>query len=378
VRFHSTKESAERGEVTVLACLETVAAVAISFLIARHRHSIAHIKVAACLAPLLLLRTPHSTGLALHWIDNFYAWAQRRFAKLDGLGEKSFTLSLLILWPLFLFLARSFSIAATVVRHPLDSLQAIPSNWRWVTLETDLFHPPEVVPGAERHLQASNLKYAPLLTFESYLTEFRRYPASDSGARFADVLLGALTYLPAMLYRFSLKSTCAIYLPLLFIADDHKAPDLKGQLNDLVHSEIEGLKRWYSLFVLVCLNAIPITIYFAMRAWWHLVAAWMESHISVTAIRLSSVFLFTTPQGIELDGWHIARTFNCLLTLVLFLFAREKLRKNDEGPPSEAINAWLRVRRVLTVYIIGCTVYLIVTTVDWHALPPVHVRWLPA
>jgi len=37
----------------------------------------------------------------------------------------------------------------------------------------------------------------------------------------------------------------------------------------------------------------------------------------------------------------------------------------------------MMVRRVLSVYTIACTVYIIVTTVNWQAIPPIKVRWLP-
>jgi len=197
------------------------------------------------------------------------------------------------------------------------------------------------------------------------------------------VAVAVLIYLPAVLYRFSVKATSIIYLPLLFIIADHPSGNLRLQLRDLAFSEIEKLKRLYSAFVIFCLNIIPATVYFLLRAWWRELVAWAQDHIPQTAIRLPSLFLFTIPNGIELDGWHIARTVNSILTIGLWIFAKEKLNHMEEQPaiaadaPSKGIAAWLAVRRVLTVYIIGCTIYILVTTVDWRAIPPIHVRWLP-
>ena len=165
-------------------------------------------------------------------------------------------------------------------------------------------------------------------------------------------ILGAPVYLPAISYRFALKATSLVYLPLLFIVADHPSANLRLQLRDLAFSEIEKLKRWYSGFVLVCLNIIPMALYFALHAWWKGLVAWAQDHLPPTAIGLSSLFLFTTPKGIELDGWHIARTVNSLVTLGLGSYAREKLRKIADQPAaasSKGIDAWLTVRRVLTV-----------------------------
>jgi len=63
--------------------------------------------------------------------------------------------------------------------------------------------------------------------------------------------VGPLVFARAVLYRFSVKSTCIVYLPLLWIIRNPPDESLYDQLSDITESEIERLKRWYSGFVIV-------------------------------------------------------------------------------------------------------------------------------
>lgn len=384
VRVHSTTETAAAGEITLLAMLETAVAVGISIWLAWHRHSLRHVEVGACLAPLLLLRTERSTELALRWMAGFMRLAKAERDRLDGLQLIAFLFTFALAGvPLVLVVVRGASIAVTVIQHPFLCLRELPSNWRRVVLATDFFCTPELIPGAEQHPLLKTLELVDWLRFNVWRSSIKERVTTHSTGGAMQVAVAVLIYLPAVLYRFSVKATSIIYLPLLFIIADHPSGNLRLQLRDLAFSEIEKLKRLYSAFVIFCLNIIPATVYFLLRAWWRELVAWAQDHIPQTAIRLPSLFLFTIPNGIELDGWHIARTVNSILTIGLWIFAKEKLNHMEEQPaiaadaPSKGIAAWLAVRRVLTVYIIGCTIYILVTTVDWRAIPPIHVRWLP-
>ena len=65
ILFWSTTESAAEGRITVLACVETVLAMSLTAYIAWSTRSLLYIAVPASVAPLLLLRTPHSTAVGL-------------------------------------------------------------------------------------------------------------------------------------------------------------------------------------------------------------------------------------------------------------------------------------------------------------------------
>jgi hypothetical protein len=67
VRLWSSHESVRRGEPTVLAILETLAAMAVSVWIGIHFGTWMHIAMGAAIAPLLLLRTDESCRRGLRW-----------------------------------------------------------------------------------------------------------------------------------------------------------------------------------------------------------------------------------------------------------------------------------------------------------------------
>jgi len=71
IRWHSTVESAEKLEFSVLAAVESVCAVSLSLWVAWYFQTYTHLVVAIGLAPLLLLRTDESTRLGLKWFGGF-------------------------------------------------------------------------------------------------------------------------------------------------------------------------------------------------------------------------------------------------------------------------------------------------------------------
>ncbi len=69
MRFHSTLESVEAGEVSVLAVLETVLAVSVALYVAFRFDYTMHIAFGAIVAPFLMLRTTRSTLLGVRSLD---------------------------------------------------------------------------------------------------------------------------------------------------------------------------------------------------------------------------------------------------------------------------------------------------------------------
>lgn len=124
MRAYSTPESTAAGEATLLAIAETVLAVAVVAWIAFTRTSVAHIAVAACLAPFLLLRTERSTALAVAWSERAVDGTFRALARIDE-ERWWFALAFVVLW-YFLSVAfisiRAVTILLVAVRHPLYSI----------------------------------------------------------------------------------------------------------------------------------------------------------------------------------------------------------------------------------------------------------------
>src|SRR5687767_14545629 len=67
MRLISNKESVARGEVTVLAIVETLLAIALVFYLSKHFNTLRWLAVAMYVSPLLLLRTEESTRLGIEW-----------------------------------------------------------------------------------------------------------------------------------------------------------------------------------------------------------------------------------------------------------------------------------------------------------------------
>lgn len=74
MRIHSTRESVEAGEISVLAIVETLAAMLLSIFIAVQFGTLKWIAVSCCVAPLLLLRTEKSVSLCLKMFESFETW----------------------------------------------------------------------------------------------------------------------------------------------------------------------------------------------------------------------------------------------------------------------------------------------------------------
>lgn len=392
MRLYSTPQSALAGEVTVLAIIETIAATAFSIWLVVHRGTLTHVVIGACAAPFLLLRTDDATTLAITWFNHLDALLDKMsdFQDESQRAHKRLRLSLVIALSVLLilivylamFLSRPLSVILVALRSPIDAIRAIPQNWNRMVLATDLFHLPEIIPGAET---TSELPLDIFIRFSTVWTTTREELFEGK------LLMGVfgiffvlIFYVPALAYRYALKATAIIYLPILWTLHDSSvgSANFRYKLEDIKESQIERLKRWYSGFVLLFLVIIPFIIYLTKQEWWQEITTWMQSaHPAVIA--LLSAFLPTAPSGLEIHGWHLARGINATLTIALFVWTDGKLRQmargtfQKTGAAVASLNLWLLVRGILTLYIIGCTIYIVAAAVNWRGLWPVHVRWFP-
>ena len=111
---------------------------------------------------------------------------------------------------------------------------------------------------------------------------------------------------------------------------------------------------------------------------------WIKGSIGFEAhfnyISTQRLLLYFFPIG-EIDSWHITRVLSCISTFLLYLYAdRIRLRaKNGEKVSNErchlVLTAGKRIRASFTLWTIGCGLYIVYSSVDWAALPP--VKWLP-
>jgi hypothetical protein len=310
VRFCSTPESASNGEITFLAILETMVAIALSLLLVKLLDRSVHIVVGALIAPLLLLRTEASTAKGFSMFDSSFprlmrllSFFQRLYGRLPAFLR---LLTFFLVWlPLFSLLVTAIKCIATIrslISSPRDTLFAISGNWLRIAFSIDLRHPPEFLPGVEMAPEDApanvrNLRYE----------EVRRQITSGTGSALAQKLSLLAIYGPTVLYRLFLKSTSLIYFPLIWVSRVPMTP--KGILS----FPIERVRRWYS-GALILLMLSPLAI------------SYRAQETMVTA-RDRAVFSYILPVH-RTDWWHISRVAAVALTVALYFYAR-KLAPNE-------------------------------------------------
>ena len=241
--MRSTLESFLLGVNSRLALAETVLCVLVllGFI---HEGLIWPLLSGAAIAPLLLLKREASVEVGVARFASL-----TRALRLNAAGNSPDGLLGWIWFFLRLLCLGVGSLAIKVVTaaqfaFSVRSFAAIPDNFRRQMLVIDLFSPSELVPGVEEaygRYRDSVLTPTDLLRDftdrESlvfvYLGEIKRNPLVSMAGMLA---LGPL-FLLAWLYRFSLKASCLLYWPFLFvhrieaerlkkIAGDAKASDV--------------------------------------------------------------------------------------------------------------------------------------------------------
>jgi len=76
MRLYSTAESVDKGEISLLAILETILATAIAIYLSVTFDSFKWIAWSACIAPFLLLRTEQSTAVGIKRLDEHVQWIE--------------------------------------------------------------------------------------------------------------------------------------------------------------------------------------------------------------------------------------------------------------------------------------------------------------
>ena len=380
MRLFSTPESTERGEVTLLALAETLAAVSVSWWIAIRYGTVTHIVIGAAIAPMLLLRTRLSTRLALYW------------SRHDGdddpgdvpEGNKVFVdffLYVLVLIPLYCLWLRVTSTVIVLLRRSQMVFREIPKNWRRYAVAIDVLHPPEALPGLELlpddHHPMSDLRFSDIL---ARIFKGETWPSIDW---IIAIVVSTLTcvswFLPSFLFRFSLKSTSIVYSPFIWVVQSHVGESLTGReyIHDIQTGKLERLQRWYAWLIVVmsaaslAVTALPI------------VAVHNLYTDGGDVLRvLLDLFIPTNGLVLTFKGWHLARLANALIVLYLFFHADRASRRIESGRWSDdqvkgRIELTRRIQMGLALYTMFCTISRLVQFAIWEKLPSVEFQFLP-
>jgi len=269
---------------------------------------------------------------------------------------------------------------STFFRHPLSSLQAIPANWYRIVLATDMMHPPEFLPGIESQQYCELIKNFERLRFHKWL----KNPIINESNIFLKILGWILTlifFLPALLYRWSLKSSALFYLPFIWIAGTpthfkklHE--NLDEQLALWKDSALAKVGVIYAVIVIVFFTILPLFLKIKLH---DLSAVLPTNWHELTEIIVPFFVTFVT---FEWKAWHVARFLAAVITLGVWFYLdtlviQRKFRK-DVGLHGEAkiIFHLLRVRQLLSLFTLACGVYVLYQMIPWAEIFH-NFQWVP-
>ena len=361
MRWVSSKESVAKGEVSVLAIVETLCAIALVFYLSSHFNTLRWLAIAMCVAPLLLLRTEESTRLGIEWFDK---WRQRAWCyavKMDAIGGRLNAFKATVVFILgsavAVFSIRILATLWTCFRKPISAVHAIPGNWSRVAFSFDFCFPPELIP---EHPKAN---------FDSVKRGFR----IQGVTQIISLLLGPL-FLPAFLYRWSLKATSIIYAPLVFVAYStfSEGKDLRTKLELIRRGDLSRIRVLYGFFIVI----VPFIVKLVLMAKWNGFAAWWNGN-PITEF----LAIYVAPA--EIPKWQLAQLANSLLAIGYIFFARRALLGYELQHP------WPETRvkrilgfvsglcRILAIYTIVCTFYIFMHEASHWNLPALGEKWVP-
>lgn len=355
MRWHATYESAREGEVSILAILETILAVTLVVLFSAWSGSFRWLALSVCLAPVLLLKTAFSTFKLMQWLGGSVGYKER------GEAAIRWDIPAILTLPLRVPILKVFATVSGLFCRPLETLRSIPQNWRRVVLATDSTIPPEIVPGRESW---------------SFAVIFRNVRRARGGNLFVSLVvlaLGLAACVGSIAYRWSVKATSIVYLPLIFVLQStfKGVANVPGMLRLLISSDITKLSVLaaggiVAAFVgkLVAMIFIPTFV-----SWW-------QSH---AALKFLSIYVAPA----EIPRWQLVSVLNSILGIALFLFARRALQRIQMGMPlndtlvQRLLGGVGALRWVLSGYTIICTGYLTVQAAYGWQWPRIGEEWFP-
>lgn len=380
IRWVSNPESIKANQPSVLAIAETLAAMGVSVWIAVTWQTYIHIAIGASIAPFLLMRTDESGKRCSEISGKLHTpidWLGKKADQASGYRKsilEAAWMLLMVLWTPTLFLVgRLAAWVATVVRHPLVALVAVPGNWRYATVVLDSKKWPEVMP-APRKVPESVAPYRGL--HAGQLIELVRDIPGSSGAKLGwliAVFITSLLVVPAFAYRWSLKSTALIWFPLLWAMRSVRqaGESLPDYLSAYVRKPLNIIVLCVSIGVIVTFlgKIILWSEWSGFVEWWN--AAHWRSVLS----------LYVTPQ--EIQWWQVAMFANSIIAIAMYLLAVQwlvsmKYRQiTNETLPRRVFQVGLFIRPILSGYTIACTLYITIRAAsDWE-LPALGTRLFP-
>lgn len=368
--WHSTPLTASRYELSVLAVAETSVAVGIYIWLALAGH-VTHLLVAAIVAPLLLLRTDRSTDYALKHFARFAVFSNYLARKVPSIAILNLPHFLLVVIVVFLetLSMRVWATIRFVVVNPIRSLTSIPRNWIRITCCVDTYHPPELLPGFATLRNNPGDVPAHMLEPSVWLHTMKSNLREFSGMIYLYFPTVLLLAIPVLIFRWSIKGSSLIYVPLIWIAHLSRGDDVWNRLQETRYWSVFAIRRWFGIIVVGFVASKVI-----FQAWWSEVNAFLPKIIGDPLL----IETFVAPVG-PIPRWQLAAAANAIIAWVMFFIADKVLLSNDSREVGGVTSAGIRLLWVvgacLSLYTIAVTIYNV-----WSlelSLPQIGNCWVP-
>ena len=244
------------------------------------------------------------------------------------------------LWIFIGYLLRTIGIRITAsVRYLPQGIVSLSKNWTHTLFRTDLTQAPELVPGANAHDIALSLTPNRLWK--------RVFKTDYIVERILAAILLLILYTPALMYRYSIKSTCWLYLPLIYVA--YRVPkDRMAWVRVRNTVFIEWVRLGLALGTLIV----------ATLAWWDAAAVQhMMKALSAADMPFHPFQILLVLDWSQVRLWHWFIIPNALLTVGLF-FGIDTLRKYHRDDPMTYPDTDWRIR--LAIWLNGLRTFLVV------------------
>ena len=383
----SSVESADRLQFSVLALVETLVAVGLSFFVWFYYDFYYHIIIGLIFSPLYFLKVNVSETKALIFF-NKYGTVIKNFPmrlylsmlfilsifliaeySLYAFAVAALPLLLQILfWSLFifplysvlmiLFISIIIKLFFTVKYFSLKNILMIPKNLFKLILATDILHPLEILPGISK--TTSEYRFGGII--KSFIHNIKKSNKFFLIITIIPMLLNTLFFflllsIPTLIFRYSLKSTSWIYLPLIWLIQPQDRQNLTTKLKIESKNFIAYLMFFYSLIVVFVFTFPP------------LIFPHTELGVYLQTLAIPKT-LKTIFFAYEFNLWHLTRFLSALITIVFMVSFTKILIRRENGEPSYS-DFWgakllsLRdIRSILTLITLGFTAYHILGLLD--------------
>ncbi|MFK7941788.1 MAG: hypothetical protein AB8B85_02560, partial [Paracoccaceae bacterium] len=211
----------------------------------------------------------------------------------------------------------------TSVWHLRAGLRALPANLRRVLFLVDSAQAPELVPDIR--------EVTPSDSFEGFLKDLS---GNDNWLwKSLFVLLTLSWALPTFLYRFSLKSTIWLYVPILLTRIPAKLRDADGRRDFLAR---QNTTIWEWLQIVLAIGALAYAGWFALD--WNQVAGLQEVRDGQTPLTPYHILLMLDLD--RLAWWNVISVPAALMTVLLWVWTNHARRKGAQ-PMGAQITALL-------------------------------------